>query len=221
MKARFVYESLDFERGSSPKKAIGIGGINLKKIYDEIEKEANQKYRDFLNKSFLGKTITGTMDSWDGSHGNWKEWTIKVAKIEGVFNSPSFTFVDDKEQHYTVLTDSPIYVNESQKFERGVHPKQSLGIGGIALGIEKSKMKRKFLEDWNFFLTITLDGKTISAVMNKRNPGEKSDNWGMHTITIDSWEESENYNALILKDINGDSYILPIDDKKIYIENAR
>jgi hypothetical protein len=113
------------------------------------------------------------------------------------------------------------FVNETQNFERGVHPKQALGVGGLSLGEEKHKMKKKFRDDWNFFLTLVLDGKTISGIMNKRDPEESGNKWGVYTITVDSWEEVDGYDSLLLKDINGDEYILPIDDKKIFIDNAR
>jgi len=36
MKAKFVYESLDFERGQDPKKAMGIGGFSVAKLYDKF-----------------------------------------------------------------------------------------------------------------------------------------------------------------------------------------
>jgi hypothetical protein len=112
------------------------------------------------------------------------------------------------------------FIKEAQNFERGIHPKQSLGIGGISLGEEKNKMKKKAEDDWNFFLMTILDGKTISAVM-KRFPGDNQ--WRTYSVTVIEWNENEDdaYGAIDINGEDGYRYILLIDDKKIYIENAR
>jgi len=227
MRAKFVYESLDFERGLDPKKAMGIGGFTLGKLYSKFAKEAELKYEDFLRKNFIGKTVSGRMDSWEGRHGEWKEWTIRVSDIDHNFHGPEFSFVDDKGKKYTVLTDEKVRIipdiKESQNFERGIHPKQALDVGGICLGEQKFNMKKKLEDDWKFFLLTILDGKTISAQMNKRseNGGKATgkDNWGNYTVTIDDWEiqDIDDWGINIIG-TDGDHYILPIDDKKIYIE---
>jgi hypothetical protein len=120
-------------------------------------------------------------------------------------------------------------INEVQNFEKGIHPKQALGIGGISLGMERYNMKKKFKEDWNFLLLTLLDGKTISAHMNKvRGNGFDKDpyynGWGNYTVKVKEWEldeMGEDGRSIFITSDDGDRYILPIDDKKIYIENAR
>ena len=94
------------------------------------------------------------------------------------------------------------FINEVQNFEKGVHPKQALGIGGIALGIERHKMKKKFEEDWNFFLMTILDGKTISGQMNKvRDKGIEKDplenGWGNYTVKVDEWDMEEFFHPVL------------------------
>ena len=117
-------------------------------------------------------------------------------------------------------------VNEEQNFERGIHPKQALGVGGICLGEERWKMKKKLDDDWKFFLLTILDGKTISGQMNKRsaNGGKLTggNNWGNYTVTIEDWEVQDiDDRGINIIGTDREHYILPIDDKKIFIENAR
>lgn len=117
------------------------------------------------------------------------------------------------------------FINEKLDFERGLHPKQALGVGGICLGEERWKMKKKLEDDWKFLLLIMLDGKTISAQMNKRseNGGKLTgkDSWGNYTVTIEDWEvpDIDDFGINIIG-TDKEHYILPIDDKKIYIESA-
>jgi hypothetical protein len=115
-------------------------------------------------------------------------------------------------------------VNEEQNFERGVHPKQALGLGGINLARQKYDMKKKLQQDWDFFLTTILDGKTISAHMNKiREKGVAiEDQWGDYTVKVDIWDQEDiNSPSIFIETKDNDTYILPINDKKIFIENAR
>jgi len=114
-------------------------------------------------------------------------------------------------------------VYESLNFERGIHPKQALDIGGICLGEQRFNMKKKLEDDWKFLLLTILDGKTISAHMNKRTEkgGKATGNnsWGIYTVTVDDWE-IQDIDDMGINIIGTDKehYILPIDDKKIYIE---
>jgi len=116
------------------------------------------------------------------------------------------------------------FVNEEQNFERGVHPKQALGLGGINLSRTRYDMKKKLQQDWDFLLTTYLDGKTITARMNKiRDKGKEIEgDWGDYTVTVDVWDmEDINSPSIFIQTRENDMYVLPIDDKKIFIENAR
>jgi hypothetical protein len=114
------------------------------------------------------------------------------------------------------------FVNEDQNFKRGVHPKEALGLGGINLGRIRYDMKKKVQQDWDFFLLTILDGKTISGHMNKiRDKGvEIEGEWGNYTIKVDEWDmEDINSPSIHIQTRDNDMYILPIEDKKIFIEN--
>ena len=45
MKAKFIYENMEFERGQEPKEAMGIGLVGeLKKSFDELNKIKDDVY---------------------------------------------------------------------------------------------------------------------------------------------------------------------------------
>jgi hypothetical protein len=117
-----------------------------------------------------------------------------------------------------------VFINETQDFQRGVHPKQALDIGGISLGVKKYELRKKLREEWKSFLSKALDGKTISARMNKiTQDGVKTgeDNWDNYIVTVDRYETPEIHDlGLIISGKDGEDYILPIDEKKIYIQDA-
>lgn len=117
------------------------------------------------------------------------------------------------------------FINEEQNFERGIHPKEALGLGGFNLARQKSDMKKKFRDDWYFFLETILTGKTISGRMNKiRDNGKELEglNWGNYTVEVDEWDQADiDDPGIYITTKDNDMYILPIDDKKIFIENAR
>lgn len=102
MRARSVNEVQNFERGQNPKKSLGIGGIDL---YSELEERlddldmvigmetmtAGEKWREYLEKALVGKTISAKMrklpafNSKKGENtGKYehKDFTIKVADIK-------------------------------------------------------------------------------------------------------------------------------------------
>jgi len=56
MRAKFIKEDLNFERGQDPKTSIGIGGIDLLKIYDDTVQKSIDEWKMFL-KSLEGKKI--------------------------------------------------------------------------------------------------------------------------------------------------------------------
>jgi hypothetical protein len=73
MRARFVNEVQNFERGQDPKKSMGIGGINLFDQYedkiDDLEAalsmtklSASEEWGEHLRKLLVGKTITANMN---------------------------------------------------------------------------------------------------------------------------------------------------------------
>jgi hypothetical protein len=84
-------------------------------------------------------------------------------------------------------------------------------------------LKKKFKDDWNFFLSNMLDGRTISANMNKttyKGVYTGINTWKNYTVTVKEWDINEEYGSIDILGEDGERYILPVDDKKIYIENA-
>jgi hypothetical protein len=72
MRAKSVNEAQEFQRGKSPKAAMGIGGVNLMDIYEDkmmylqmdienIKREADEEWEEYLMKTFIGKKITADM----------------------------------------------------------------------------------------------------------------------------------------------------------------
>jgi hypothetical protein len=72
MRAKTVNEDQNFERGKNVKAAIGIGGVDVKDIYDEKKDDllrqismaktnADEEWEEFLVKTFRGKKITALM----------------------------------------------------------------------------------------------------------------------------------------------------------------
>jgi len=103
MRAKFVNEVQNFERGKSPRSAMGIGGVDLKKEFEEKlndlqqqisgnKANADEDWEEFLRKTFVGKKITSYMrklisiDTKTGKTKPWKsekeDYTIVVQDIK-------------------------------------------------------------------------------------------------------------------------------------------
>ena len=92
---------MDFERGLDPKRAMGIGGINLQEKYDETV-GAWQKYFE----QFIGKTVRFRVNS--NSYTNWsdrvksgelveiKTMTVQSAQ-DNFFGCPGHLFFMEKD----------------------------------------------------------------------------------------------------------------------------
>lgn len=114
---RLVKEFLNekFTKDSDPITDLGIGGIDLCKVYDEIEDEATDKWIDFLNNTLKGRTIKATLMRWDGRH-SWEERVIRVKRIVNDKGKHSFVrevaIADGDGIIYTILEDKKIYIIE-------------------------------------------------------------------------------------------------------------
>jgi len=126
---KIVRESLDFERGQNPIKAmdLGYGGIHT---HEDMQK--------VFPKAIEHSTIMGS-SVYDLGNG-----LFAAVKHEGDFfsgASSSMTFVPRFKDHFNIIrvfknTDSgqeDVWVNqnikESINFERGIDPKNSMGLG--------------------------------------------------------------------------------------------
>jgi len=128
---KIVRESLDFERGQNPIKAmdLGYGGIHT---HEDMQK--------VFPKAIEHSTIMGS-SVYDLGNG-----LFAAVKHEGDFfsgASSSMTFVPRFKHHFNIIrvfknTDSgqeDVWVNqdikESINFERGIDPKASMGLGKL------------------------------------------------------------------------------------------
>jgi len=114
MRARLVYEK--FLETNDPLADMRIGGFIPNDVFDEFEEEAAKKWINLLKTTFEGKTVIGIMDMWEGRHGDWKEYTIKVKKVLNTYERDGFGYEislrDENGNNYTVLGNKKIYVTD-------------------------------------------------------------------------------------------------------------
>jgi len=114
MRAKAVNEIQNFEKGQNPKKAMGIGGLDLSQDYqrriddymqaiDGITLSHTDEWKEFLKDTLVGKTITAELKKMpsmnaktgktSGSHERG-EFTIKVKDV-----MPTWGMGDDFSVH--------------------------------------------------------------------------------------------------------------------------
>ena len=95
MRAKAVNEVQNFERGQNPKRAIGIGGLDLSKDYQERIDEYYQaidgitlshtdEWKEYLKDTFIGKKITAELKKMPGIN-------TKTGKTTGSHEKGDFT----------------------------------------------------------------------------------------------------------------------------------
>jgi hypothetical protein len=110
-------------------------------------------------------------------------------------------------------------INETQNFERGINPKESMNIGGFNLGHVYNETILKAEREWKKYLDQFI-GKRISFVIAPNNDGLYSSYpSGTHpgeriSITVKSWDKNGHHIWVI-----GDDYEkISIDiNEKVYI----
>lgn len=233
MRAKLVFENMEFERGRDPKEVMDLGGIELDAVYAEITDRAQQEYEDFIRNTFIGKKVRGTMDSWSRPSGDWKEWTIVPVDIDHRFHGLEFSFIDKDGERYTVLTSEPLRVlgkiNEEVNFERSGNPKRGLDIGGFKLSYIRKDILDQAKDDWMQWIYDYIVGHTVSGKFNRiakvtedgyEFTGEQWDNYTVKVKDLVSPETIEMDNhALFVVGEDDYQYVIPIDDKKIWIKN--
>ena len=123
MRAKTVNEEQNFERGQNPKKAMGIGGLDLKDKFEEMVEDletdismtkltANEGWEEFLKKSLIGKKITSEMTKMPvisikgGKPGKMSEKRITdefTVVIQDVKSSNELQYALDKFSQYPSL----------------------------------------------------------------------------------------------------------------------
>jgi len=109
MKAKTVNESISFERGSNPKRVLGIGGIIPSKYYEKIQNEARENWKKYLNDTFIGKNVTGIMSQWSTRGHTWENFTVKNIKSIHISNS-EFALEDENGEMFSVLSDEKLFI---------------------------------------------------------------------------------------------------------------
>jgi hypothetical protein len=103
-----------FVKNSDPISDMGIGGLILIDVHNEIKDEAANKWIDFLKNTLEGKTIRGIMMKWDDSTHNWIERTVFVKNIineKGRHGFESEVIISDEVgAFYTVYVTRKIYI---------------------------------------------------------------------------------------------------------------
>jgi len=173
MKAQYVYENIEFERGLEPKKSMNIGREYLLKKSFKSEREAglwvmnnigivtNFEYTkdtpikiegDFYTYTVLSNNLPKKLVKY------FNEWADSVRINGHISYDRHLLFQNFKAglniPGYNII---PAYKNESLDFERGQEPKDAMGIG--------RKAQRKFnsipeAAKWFYtWMEYILDGK--------------------------------------------------------------
>lgn len=89
MRAKTLNEVQNFERGVPAKAALGVGGIVLGKELWNRKLKYIKEWKDFIEKSFLHKTIYGTFAkyTWDSTNSvpafeGWAKYKVYVEEIK-------------------------------------------------------------------------------------------------------------------------------------------
>ena len=88
MRAKTINEVQNFDRNMPTKAALGVGGIVLGKELWDRKLEYIKEWKNFIEKSFLHKTIYGTFAkyTWDKDTSmpkfdGWAEYKVYVEKV--------------------------------------------------------------------------------------------------------------------------------------------
>jgi vacuolar-type H+-ATPase subunit H len=133
MKAKKIFEK--FQEETDPVADMGIGGVVLSDSFDKRRKQAEKelkqvwqnatkKWNAYLQKVFVGKTVTAEMrklDTFDSktmerkTAGSFGKFTIKVVSITGVETieqeyNKHVLLVDEDRNIYQLSLDRKIYI---------------------------------------------------------------------------------------------------------------
>jgi hypothetical protein len=128
MRAKTLSEVQNFERGIPPKAALGVGGIVLGKELWDRKLKYIKEWKDFIEKSFLHKTIYGTFAkyTWDVKNSvpafeGWAKYKIYVEEVKVLDGAereglPTEVRIIGKDKAYynIPVDDKEIYVIENE-----------------------------------------------------------------------------------------------------------
>ena len=122
MRAKFVQESISFQRGENPKKVLGIGGFDPKKEWENLKDIMKINYtftkqkdndillkawKELLEDTFIDRKVSGIMavgnyDSWGSFH--QMETGSQIERIELEEPAPYFALVTIEPGHFVKNT---------------------------------------------------------------------------------------------------------------------
>jgi len=153
MRAKYIYENIEFERGIEPRDAMGIGdeGIKYTKKLDKIAKEMYFRKDDYFHKAdstsiarwvgwrsesvLLSKDVKGysiyAVNAYSGATSKpindsryFPRW-LNIEDWKDFFDRDSHNNYDDHTNRRKEL------LKESIEFERTTEPRKAMGIGKI------------------------------------------------------------------------------------------
>lgn len=154
MRAKKIFENINFERGKDPKSALNIGVVHeIAKRWDAVQRESGVGSIDIKPRNVKGRISGENMDFamhvtlFPGAHRVAYEAALAYL---GPYLEPNYRI----DSHYTLIGIKEEFIDafisvynskypdwpikrgtktyESLKFERGRDPKASIGIGNIA-----------------------------------------------------------------------------------------
>lgn len=150
-------ESLNFERGMDPKRALSLGKFSgsKKEVEEKILKLMNEIVSDpswegdlnYIDSVIIDKWTDGSWNIEIGTPHHFTQFGKEIKKILKEIGIETFgridTFVRGDYRYYQ-LPIKPLPITESLDFERGMEPKKSMGIGLTAV-------EKKIIEvtDWS------------------------------------------------------------------------
>jgi hypothetical protein len=121
MKAKKIFENIDFERGKDPKKSMGIG-MSPEQIYNaDTISGTYDKDQTYFDHEVL-KNMEKCGDSMVGKDGNEFNSINYMMKNYG---NP-YRFIKYEDKVYPIPNKNPYKIRESYNFERGKNIKEQL-----------------------------------------------------------------------------------------------
>ena len=119
-------------------------------------------------------------------------------------------------------------VNENVNFERTGNPKAGLDIGGVKLSYIRKEIIDQAKDDWIQWVYDYIVGKTITGKFNRIakivDGGYEfsGEDWGDYTVKVKDLVNPDSIamdnHALFIVGEDNYQYVVPIDDKKIWIK---
>jgi hypothetical protein len=120
-------------------------------------------------------------------------------------------------------------VNEVKNFERNLHPKQAMDIGGgISLGVELWNRKLEYVQSWKDFIEKSFLHKTIYGMFGKYTWDEdkkvpRFEGWAnykvkVEKVVIQGIEKEGLPTEITVVGKDKAWYNIPVDERKIIIE---